>query len=167
MAQLLWDASGLAKRFVREIGSETVDALYTAVTTTPMLITYMGYAETAAILRRSRNRGDISENAFLLVRTALENEVLLGENVALLSVSDAHILNGIVFSDRHNINSTDAAILAAFLDYVQSLDEESPACILVSADRHLLRAAQLEGLVTLNPELLPAEDVPLFLAGFP
>jgi hypothetical protein len=35
----------------------------------------------------------------------------------------------------------------------------------VASDRRLLRAAGAEGLVTLNPETVPAADVPAFLAS--
>jgi hypothetical protein len=37
--------------------------------------------------------------------------------------------------------------------------------VLVAADYRLLRAAGAEGRATLNPETLPAADVPAFLAG--
>lgn len=38
-------------------------------------------------------------------------------------------------------------------------------CALVASDQRLLRAAEAEGLATLNPELLPAAEVPTQLAS--
>ena len=39
-----------------------------------------------------------------------------------------------------------------------------PSCVLVSADQRLLRAAQAEGVQTLNPEQLSAADLPAMLS---
>ena len=165
MVQLLWDASGLAKRYYEEIGSETADALFAATPPPIKIGTFMGYAETAAILRRRLNRGDFNMAAFSTARNALRTEVFDDPEFVLLTVEDADIVNGIGLTDRHNLNSTDAAILAAFLRYAQALPAESPPCILVAADQRLLRSAILEGLLTLNPELTPAADVPALLSG--
>ncbi|MCI0463268.1 MAG: hypothetical protein L0Z62_40495 [Gemmataceae bacterium] len=61
-------------------------------------------------------------------------------------------------------HSTDASILAAFLKYAgQQLP--TTACVLLAADQRLLRAAQAEGLKTLNPERITDADVPAFLAA--
>ncbi len=48
MALLLWDASALVKRYFLELGSETVDALFPAVSLQEMATTPWGYAETYA-----------------------------------------------------------------------------------------------------------------------
>jgi predicted nucleic acid-binding protein len=58
--KLLWDASALSKRYYKEIGSDTVNTLFAAVPAESMLTTFVSYAETASILRRKYNRGDIS-----------------------------------------------------------------------------------------------------------
>ena len=60
MPVLLWDASGLAKRYVAEVGTPTVNALFTAHPRPPMGTTAIGYAETFSTLLRHRNRGAIS-----------------------------------------------------------------------------------------------------------
>lgn len=39
------------------------------------------------------------------------------------------------------------------------------ACILVAADKRLLRSADAEGLKTLDPEALSVNDVPAFLSS--
>jgi hypothetical protein len=51
------------------------------------------------------------------------------------------------------------------MEYTQVLPEGRSACVLVAADRRLLRAADAEGLRILNPETLLATDVPAFLAA--
>jgi hypothetical protein len=74
------------------------------------------------------------------------------------------ILGGIDMIDRHNLNSADASILASFLGFAQ-VHPPGTICIVVAADRRLLRAAQAEGLRTLNPELIAPADVPAFVAA--
>lgn len=165
MPQLLWDASGLAKRYYSEDGTATVNALFSVASTPAMAVTYIGYAETAAILRRRHNQGDLNPADFTQARIVLRNEVLIKPDFTLLSADDADFLAGVSLTDRHNINSTDAAILAAYLRYMRALPLESPSCLLVASDHRLLRAAEAEGLRTLNPELISATDIPALLAS--
>jgi hypothetical protein len=68
---LFWDASGLAKRYILERGSDTVDALFVAASSAQMITTVIGYAETFAALVRCRNRGTIPPPAFTAAKTAL------------------------------------------------------------------------------------------------
>jgi predicted nucleic acid-binding protein len=165
MPQLLWDASALAKRYADEAGSDTVDVLFTATPPAPMLATFLGYAETAASLRRKLNRGVLDLAAFSAARSALRQEVLYGPDFELLTIYDADILGGIALTDQHNLNSTDAAILAACLRYARAQPPSAAACLLLAADQRLLRAADNEGLRALNPEDIPAVDVPALLVS--
>ena len=162
MPQLLWDASALAKHYAPEIGSLTVNALFSISPSLPMSTTYMGYAETCAILRRKRNQGAITPSAFSIARRLLDAEVVYGAGFALMTIDDTAVLG---LADAHNINSTDAAILAVYLDYARSLPPSDPICVLVAADRRLLRAAAVEGMQTLNPESVLAGDIPGFVAS--
>jgi hypothetical protein len=52
-----------------------------------------------------------------------------------------------------------------YLRFARAQSPAAPACLLVTADQRLLRAAAAEGLQTLDPEQLPAADVPAFLAA--
>ncbi len=167
MPILLWDASALVKRYTPETGFDTVNALLNSVPRPQTLVTFWGYAETYAILVRKRNRGEITNPDFHQALSALYREVIAANEFDLLSIQDATIMNGVPYILAHNLNSTDAIILAAYLEYAANLPSESPACVLVASDLRLLRAAAAEGLHTLNPELLSATDVPAFLATFP
>ncbi len=66
--------------------------------------------------------------------------------------------------ERHSLNSTDAAILQAFLRYAAPL-RGSAASVLVASDHRLLRAAKAQGLEVLDPEIVSAADIPAFLAA--
>jgi predicted nucleic acid-binding protein len=54
--------------------------------------------------------------------------------------------------------------LETYAIYVLALPNRGVDCALIASDRRLLRAAATEGLATLNPETVPAADVPAFLA---
>jgi predicted nucleic acid-binding protein len=165
MPQLLWDASALVKRYLTETGTATVHALFAAAPAAAMWGTFLGYAETGAVLRRRTNAGDLPPAAFSAARAALRSEVLDDPDFQLLTVDDAAFLAGITLTDLHNLNSSDAALLAPYLRYARLQPAGSPTCVLIASDQRLLRAAQLEGLATLNPELVLAADVPAALAA--
>ncbi len=127
-----------------------------------MASTFTCYAESHAILLRKRNGRIISKALHDAARAQLRLEIINSLNFVLLAVETLDVLVGIDLTERHNINSTDAATLATFLRYRQASGE---TCLLVAADKRLLRAAAAEGLATLNPETMPAVEVALFLAS--
>ncbi len=162
MPQVLWDASGLIKRYAQEMGSDSADALFNFTPLLPMVVTYLGYAETNASLRRKVNRGSINMDAYRIARSSVRTEVQTHPDFKVLSISDEDILAGISLTDRYNLNASDASILTAYLRYAFAIAD---TCVLVASDMRLLRAASAEGLQTLNPERTPAADIPLFLAS--
>ncbi len=163
---LFWDASGLLKRYFKESGSLTVNAIFNAVSPKSILATMWGYAECYAILNRKRNAHHLTARTFTQAATRLQGEVLASGDFGLLSIEDDQILAGLTLITKYNLNSNDAAILATYLQYARSLPSGSPPCVLVAADGRLLRAAQAEGLTGLNPELVADADAPAFLASF-
>ena len=107
----------------------------------------------------------MSQEDFNDARVLLEDDVLNSSRFTLLSALDEDVLAGIALSDAHNINSTDASMLAAYLHYAEFVSADEPTCVLVAADNRLLRAAESEGLKTLNPETIAPADLPAFLAS--
>jgi uncharacterized protein len=164
--RLLWDSSALMKRYLTEVGSPTVQELFKAVPASQMVTTFWGYVETYAGLWRTHNRGYIVASRLQSALTLLEAEVLDHPDFELLSVGDAAVLDGLEHLRNHNLNTADAAILTTFQSYIQSQPPGSPQCVLVAADQRLLRAAVAEGLPTLNPEVVPAGDIPALLASY-
>jgi uncharacterized protein len=162
---LFWDASALVKRYIAEVGSQTADAVFSAVPTDQMFGTVLGYAETFSVLLRRCNRGVISLAAFNVAKTSLREDVVNDLNFTLLTVDDAVIFAGIALMEGYNINATDSAILALFLRYIQALPTGSPAAVLVASDQRLIAAARAEGLASLDPEVVAAADVPAFLSA--
>lgn len=164
MALLFWDASALVKRYTPETGSDTVQAIFGSSAAHEMASTAWGYAETYSILLRRLNGGLLDLPAFSTAVTALQAEVVNGPEFGLLPVADAAVFASIYQMRQHNLNATDAAILTALLEIAPPLAQDSPICVMIAADRRLLRAAEAEGLRSLNPELFAAADVPEFLA---
>ncbi len=68
----------------------------------------------------------------------------------------------ITYIQRHNINATDAALLATLRRYAQATGE---TCALVAADGRFCRAAAAEGMAVVIPETLPAAELPAFVAA--
>jgi predicted nucleic acid-binding protein len=164
-ARLLWDASALAKRYYRETGAATVDALFSVVPASQMVTTFWGFVETYASLWRKRNNRAISQSLFQSTATLLRDEVQRNPDWSLLTIDDATVLSGLPLVRQHNLNATDAVILSTYLRYVRSLPSGALTSVLVAADSRLVRAANVEGLATLNPEAVAAADIPSFLAS--
>jgi predicted nucleic acid-binding protein len=165
VAFLFWDASALVKRYFVEMGSETVDAIFTEATRHNVSTTPWGYAETYSILLRRLNGGVLDAPSFAAAVTALQGEVVDSPDFGLLSISDTDVFASILWMRRHNLNATDAAILTMLLEQVPLLPTDELPCVLVAADHRLIRAAAAEGLTTINPEVIAAFDVPGLLAG--
>ncbi len=66
---------------------------------------------------------------------------------------------------RHNLNASDALYLRQILDWQTRHEMTSDHIILVAADLRFLRAAEREGLATLNPELAEEAEVEKLIAG--
>jgi len=89
--------------------------------------------------------------------------LLEGSAVNLPSVDTAVILNSIPLISRHNINPSDALYLHQALNLQRRLEAEEHELLLVASDQHLLRAAENEGLMTLNPEEASIADAEALL----
>lgn len=163
MALLFWDASGLVKRYSDEAGRQTVNAVFDQAAPHQSATPPWGYAETFSILLRKLNGELMDHPTFEAAIAALQAEVVSGPLFELLPIDSAAVFASTGLMRTHNLNATDAAILTVLRGYARS--PGAPPCLLVAADRRLLRAAQTEGLATLNPEQTAPADVPALLAA--
>jgi predicted nucleic acid-binding protein len=163
VAWLFWDASALAKRYTEEAGQQTVDGLFASVPLSNMSSAPLGYSETYSILLRRMNGGVIDLSSFNAAVSLLELEVVDSTEFLLLPITSDDVFLTIAAMRKHNLNSTDAAILTTILEYIRASGVTD--CCIVAADRRLIRAALAEGIHTINPEELDASDVPAFLAA--
>jgi hypothetical protein len=142
--QLLWDASALAKRYVAEVGSQKVNVLFMAVPPAQMVTTIMSYSETYAALLRKHNQGVLSVTAYNAAQSALCNEVIDDPDFVVVGLEYDDILDGIGLIERHNLNSTDGAVLQALLNHAGPMGP-AVVSVLVASDQRLLRAARASG----------------------
>ena len=161
MVLFFWDASALAKRYAAELGSEVVNHLFDNIPTLLMSTTPWGLTETCSILLRRLNAKVLNQSTFSSAIILLTEEILKNADFGMFSISDAAIFRSTVMIRVHNLNATDAAILTVVLAVKNSSD--SPAIVVVASDKRLLRAAELEGLLTLNPEEMSLSELPVFL----
>ena len=161
-----WDASGLAKRYAFELGSDSADALFEMVPKPLQLTTSITYAEVYSVLIRKLNRKEISKQIFESAKSNIRLELIDDPKFVLLSIPDDVIYSGIPLMEAYNINTTDAALIRVFQSYMSSFAARSDVSFfLVASDKNLLRAAEALGIKTANPQTLAASDVPAFLAS--
>jgi predicted nucleic acid-binding protein len=161
----LWDASALANRYALETGSDVVDALFAEIPAAQMVATFLGYSETYSTLVRKRNRGDVALPTFHSAVSLLQAEVLVSTHFELVSVGDRDVLEGIKHIESYSLNSSDAAILSAYLRYAQADAALGSDCVFVASDQRFVQAARSEGMKTLDPEAVVKADIPTILAN--
>jgi hypothetical protein len=161
---LLWDASALAKGYMAEVRSQTANAVFVAIPPAQMVTTIMSDSETVAALVRKLNQRVLDVATSTAAQVGLRNEVIDDPDFLVLGLEFDDILDGIELVKRHNLNSTDGAILQGFLRHAGSL-RPLGVSVLAASDQRLLRAAKAEGLEVLHPETVNAADIPAFLAA--
>lgn len=152
MNSFFLDGSALAKRYVPEIGSPLVDFILDTVAGQRIYLLNIGYAEVVSVLVRKKNAGGITAAVFNQAILNLEREVIRSLGKHLLSFDNSVASDALAFIIKHATNSTDAIILRVALDIAQLLRSGGDDLVLVASDHRLLRAAQTEGLTTVNPE---------------
>lgn len=150
MAFYQFDASGLVKRYVDEIGSDWVRAIIAPSQTNIISIADVTRAEVASALSRRVREGVISvDERDELMRTfqahcATEFRVAPTEH-SIIDLAVELIL-------RHPLRAYDGIQLATAIIVSQSLIAHNlPSLIFVSADDVLIAAAQAEGAIVHNP----------------
>jgi len=157
-------ASALVKRYHNEAGAEIVQALtstFLADDPRRVVVSWSTLAETLASLNRKKNAGMISQGAYRAIRNRLLLEV---REMNILTVTDAAIRDSLSLIERHNINASDALFLRQALEWHAQL-LEGDSVVMIAADRRLLRAAEVEGLVVLDPERSNITEVKSLVAS--
>lgn len=153
MYYFYFDASGLAKRYTQEIGSDKVDFLFHNVPLNRLMCLAIGAAEVFSICVRKRNDGRITRHHFEQAIGYLDAEVInLESDFQTVPAQNTLIWKSISLMDTHSINSIDAIVLYSALDIATRLRNEKNELVLVASDQRLLRSAQTQGLLCFNPE---------------
>lgn len=147
-----FDASALVKRYHQEAGPDVVNRLLDELLVSApdrVAVSPLTLSETISVLARHRNAGPIPDALF---QQAVARVLLEARAMNLQSVNDEVILHSVSLISRHNINGSDALHLHQAMSLHGLLQLMEYDLVLVASDRRLVRAAEDEGLVTLDPE---------------
>jgi hypothetical protein len=164
MALFYFDASALAKRYVKEKGSEVVLRIFSGVAVDRMRALMIGLAEVVSIFVRKKNGGVISPDLFRASLLLFKREVLENIRFKKLEVDSILISRAIPLIEKHSINATDAAVLRSAMDNSAFEKERSDELILVTSDKRLQTAATAEGLRVINPETAKLDEIEALLS---
>lgn len=141
---IFFDASAVAKRYFQEIGSERVNELWTGPD--PFSSLAILHCELTSALNRRHREGALQDRIYRIVKKQIAED--LGK-VPAVPVNVEVVKLSLRILDLHPLKTLDSLYLAGALCLQQALSEP---VLFVAADRQLLKAAQAEGLQTLNPE---------------
>lgn len=153
MQWVYFDASALLKRYSQESGTDLVNEVFRHVPANMMTCSTLGLLEIISILVRKRNDGRLGQELFEQAMTEFREEIIEREDFLTTSVDDNLLLSSLSLIVQHNLNSTDTLILRSALNLQQTLRAQAHDLILLTADKRLGRAAQLEGLTVVDPEI--------------
>ena len=124
----------------------------------------LGTLEVISIFVRKKNASAVPHTAFNQAMTAFRSEVIDAANFTKISATDSLVNAAASLVDKHSLNATDAVILRSVLDLVIALRATGADLVLVTSDQRLLRAAQVEGVLTFNPETQTEGDLNALLS---
>ncbi len=150
------DASALIKRYSPETGAEIVDRFFEPPVRDRLIASVWVVTETAAALSRKKNSAQIPPADFdpLIERLLQEFDLFYQPKT---DSDDIRQSLSLIFA--HNLNATDAIHLQVALKLRQLLALLGNELVLVASDVRLLRAAEAEGIPTLNPETATDADL--------
>ncbi|MDZ7292520.1 MAG: type II toxin-antitoxin system VapC family toxin [candidate division KSB1 bacterium] len=159
-----FDASALAKRYVKEKGSEIISRIFSAVEVMRMHALMIGLAVVVSIFVRKKNGGIISPALFRSSLALFRQEILENLHFKKFDVESILISRAIPLIEKHSINATDAVVLRSALDIKEFESERGNELVLVTSDMRLETAAKAEGLRIINPETIQLNEIETLLA---
>ncbi len=154
MAALIYDASGIVKRYVNEVGSAWVQRQADPAAGHVIYLTRITRVEvTAAIARRAK--GPLPPG-FTIAALLGQFRHDLAHQYTILEISPALLADAERLAELHALRGYDAVQLAASVELHRARRASGLAPLtLVSADDELNRAALAEGLLVDDPKSHP------------
>jgi predicted nucleic acid-binding protein len=145
-----FDTSALLKRYVVEIGSDWVNALF-ALSDAPVVLTsHLTVVEATCALGRRLREGVLSPASHAKILAAFDYDVVY--RYRIVDVMSMTIDTACQLANRHPLRAYDAVQLAtAWLANQRLLDAGKSPLTFVCADDRLISIAQTEGLLVENP----------------
>jgi len=158
------DASGLAKRYVPELGTSLINHLFASLPPDRLLVFNISVAEVVSVLVRRRNAGLLSGAGYWQSLTDFSAEVVNAPNIVKVTADDALVTAALPLIEAHSVNATDAIILRSALDFASLVRARGDDLVVVASDLRLVRAAQAEGLQTFNRDTQSQAELDALLA---
>lgn len=162
---LYLDASAWVKRYTGERGWDVIDALFDetlADKEAGLISSALSRAEVFSAFVRFRNRTDLPDDKF---DAGMGQLTLDGNRLYWLQIGEESFQHSLSFILKHNINATDGAILRELLSLRDQVHTAGYQLWLIASDKRLLRAAGMEGLPCLDPEISSPREVHQLLAA--
>src|SRR5208282_6130714 len=154
MAAFIFDASGIVKRYLTEVGSGWVQGLTDPAAAHEILLTRITRVEiVAAITRRSRG-GPVPATAAPALLAQFRHDA--AHQYTILEVTPALLADAERLAESHGLRAYDAVQLAATTDLHQARSTTGLSRLtFISADQELNAAAIAEGIDVDDPTMHP------------
>jgi predicted nucleic acid-binding protein len=154
MAALIFDASGIVKRYVNEVGSAWVQAQADPLAGHEIYLTRITLVEiTAAIARRGKG-GLLQSTTIASILTQFRYDAIHEYNILEITPRMLNLAERL--AEFHTLRGYDAVQLAASMELHQArLAAGLSTLSLISADAELNHAAMAEGLTVDDPNYHP------------
>ena len=154
MGTYYFDSSGLAKRYVKEIGSIWVESVTNLNPGNEIFISLTAGAEIAAAICKRARTGTLTATDAAIALAAFKAE--FKSYFFTINLSNTIIDQAMSLAEKHGLRGYDSIQLATALRlHEKRLLAGASAIIFVSADDKLNAAAQAEGLLVENPNNHP------------
>lgn len=154
MSVAYFDTSALIKQYIAETGSNWVNTLLSSSLAPTVFISHLTIVEATCALARRLRDGTISSTDHTKLLTAFNYDVTHKYNI--IDVMPLTIDTACQLANKHPLRAYDAVQLAtAWLSNQALLGASEPPLTFICADNNLVAIAQVEGLLTNNPNHHP------------
>lgn len=130
------DSSALAKRYIREMGTEQVHSILLEISQLALCI--ITIPEIGSALNRRLREEFLTENEYQKIKQQISNDI---QDALILQLSSEVIQRSLQLLEQNHLRAMDALHLAAAITWQTE--------VFVTADRKQLSAANNEGLETI------------------
>jgi uncharacterized protein len=131
--RVFFDSSGLAKRYIRERGSDEVEEVLSAAVDVGLSV--VAPAEVVSALSRLRRQGTLRPDQYDLAKNALFTDL---DDMTIVGVTNPVVAGAIGLLEEHALRTLDALHVASAVEW--------KADLFVSSDKRQIAAASKSGL---------------------
>jgi uncharacterized protein len=157
MALIYLDTSVVVKRYRREPGTDFMDALLQNPSRSNTFYTsFLSVLELTATIMRLIGGTQLTEETGQEILRQFRRD--LREGYVLLPLDNDTIGKAISVVQDHKLRSADAIHLATAIDIFAT--DSTSQHVFITSDHELLSAAQIQGMTTIDPNVIARESVP-------